>query len=84
MLQVASYYGQAVFERSCSDPDVLDADRPTLCFERRQQVSGPQGFGLTEWQNLDEAQNLARNSFPETFTVFDASRPMTKLGDAYH
>jgi hypothetical protein len=37
----------------CSDPDIFDSDRLAFRFQCRQQVSGTDGFGLTEWKNVD-------------------------------
>lgn len=82
MFQVPGYYSESVLKGRCADPDIFNSDRLALRFERRQQVSCTNSFGLTKGENVDAAQNLACNSFPEARTVIDASRSVTKLGDA--
>ena len=82
VLQVPGYYRQPVFESCCADPHIFDSDRFALRFERCQQVSGPDRFGLADRKNVDKGQNLACDAFPQARTMGDASCSVAKLSDA--
>jgi|GEM_PF-1040912 len=82
VFQVAGHYGKSVLEGGCSDPHIFDPDRLATRFERSQEVSCTDGFRFAKWQDIDPAQNLACDSFPEACAVRVARSSMTKLGDA--
>lgn len=68
------------FDHSSQIPsETLDL---ALGFECREQIPGTNSFRLTQRKNLDAAQNLAGNSFPQARTVGNAGCSMAKLRDA--
>lgn len=83
MLQVSRYYRESVLERRCADPHIFDSDRLALRFEERQEITCADRFCFAERQDLEIGQNLLFDSFPETSTIFPASRSVTKLRDAH-
>jgi hypothetical protein len=84
VLQIPGYNGEAVLEGCCTDPDVFDPDWCTFGLQRCEQIPGTKRFGLTQREDLDTAQNLTGNSFPQARTVGNTGCPMAKLGDADH
>jgi hypothetical protein len=72
-----------VLERRCADPDIFDSDRLALRLEECKEITGADGFLFAERQDLEIGQNLLFDSFPETSTIFPASRSVAKLRDAH-
>ena len=53
-----------MLEGRCTDPDVFDPDRLALRFECCKEITGTNGFRLTQRKNVDATQNLPGNSLP--------------------
>ena len=66
-----------MLESRCGDPDVFDSDRLPSGFECGEQVSGTHGFRLAHRKDIDAAQDLAGNSFPQTRSMGNTRRSVT-------